>query len=193
MKERFNWDAARVVRLTRFATFAVVAVFAVSATAIGGVAFFSGRHAAQEEARAKSLDVESGEIARVLSEAKTRVAVNVRNQSKAVADFQENVSRLAAESEVELSEFLASTDFQPYLTRFAKKNDGAGWSQVEIQVTVAGETRNVVDAIGLLARQSVPFEFNSVQITREAAGSNATRVTAKLQLRVLVKTPGEPA
>lgn len=190
MKEKFNWDGLRVVRLTRFATIVVGAVFVISATAVGGIVFFSNSQAKDAEAEAKQLHQKAAEIGRVLEDARSKAEISVRNQSKAVADFQENVSTLARDCGIEVAEFVASTDFQPYLTRFAKKTEGGGWSQVEIQLTFGGETRKVIDAIGKLARQSVPIEFNSIQVMREKIGPEGSTVKAKLQLRVLVKTPG---
>lgn len=193
MKSRIDWDTARIVKLTRFAALTVSVAFGLSATAICGFAYFAHTRAVSEEARSKALEHQAKEIGGVLEQARSRLAVDVRNQSKAVADFQENVSILAKSTGVTVSEFLASTEFQPYLSRFEKNSDGAGWSQVEIQLMVAGETRQVLESIGKLGRQSVPLEFNSVQITRDKATATETRVKAKILLRILVKTPGGQA
>ncbi|HRK22945.1 MAG TPA: hypothetical protein PLX06_14100 [Fimbriimonadaceae bacterium] len=193
MKEKFEWDAARVVRLTRFATLAVGAVFLLAAIGFGSVSALAASAAKSEETRAKDLSNEAREIQEVLKEARSRAAVRVRTQSRAVADFQENVSNLAKENGVEVSEFLASTDFQPFLTRFSKKNDGEGWSQVEIQVVLVGDGKRVVELIRSLSEQSVPFEFNSLLIARESILASGTKVRAKMQLRVLVQAEGGSA
>lgn len=193
MKEKFEWDAARVVRLTRFATLAVGAVFLLAAIGFGAVSALAASAAKSEETRAKDLSNEAREIQEVLKEARSRAAVRVRTQSRAVADFQENVSNLAKENGIEVSEFLASTDFQPFLTRFSKKNDGEGWSQVEIQVVLVGDGKRVVELIRSLSEQSVPFEFNSLLIARETIQASGTKVRAKMQLRVLVQAEGGSA
>lgn len=191
MKERLEWDVRKWVRMTRFATLVVAVAFAAGAFAFGGMAYFASSRAGDEEARAQDLKHRASEIQKILEDTKSKAEVRVRNQSKSVAEFQENVSTLARQCEVQVDEFIASTDFQPYLSRFSKTTEGQGWSQVEIQLQLKGDAHSVVRAVGGLAEQSVPIEFNSLQLSREALTNNATTVTAKIQLRVLVQTIGE--
>lgn len=190
MKPRLQIDPERSVRWTRFAAIAVGSIFGLSAAVLGGTAVFANNRASTEQARIKSLDGKIVEVRKVLEDARSKAAISIRTQSKSVADFQESVSNLAISHGCKLQEFIASTDFQPFLSRFTRQSDSTGWSQVDTQITIVGPSRNVAEAVAKLSDQPVPIEFSSVQISRERVDANGSEVKAKIQLRILVKSGG---
>ena len=190
MKSKLQLDPERSVRLTRFAAMAVGSVFGLSAIVLGGTAVFASSRATSEQARMKTIDAEIITVRRILEDARSKAAISIRTQSKSVADFQESVSNLAISHGCKLQEFIASTDFQPYLSRFTKTSESSGWSQVDTQITLSGPSRNVAEAVAKLADQPVPIEFSAVQINREKIDAESCEVKAKVQLRILVKSGG---
>ena len=190
MKKKIQIDPERSVRLTRFAAIAVGIIFGLSAAVLAGTAVFASNRASAEQARTKTIDSEIVAVKKVLDDARSKAAISIRTQSKAVADFQESVSNLAISHGCKLAEFIASTDFQPYLSRFTKQSESTGWSQVDTQITLTGPSRNVSEAIAKISDQPVPMEFSTVQITREKIETDGAKVKAKIQLHILVKSAG---
>jgi len=187
---RIQFDPQRSVRLTRFAAIAVGSIFGLSAIVLGGTAFFAGSRASSEQARLKSIDSEIVNVRKILADAHSKAAISIRTQSKSVADFQESVSRLANNHGCKLQEFIASTDFQPFLSRFTRQSESTGWSQVDTQITLIGPSRNVAETVAKLADQPVPIEYSTIQINREKIDTESCEVKAKIQLRILVKSGG---
>jgi hypothetical protein len=183
----------RMARLTRLATYLASASLGLALAILGGMAMVGSSAAANHEAKAKTLDEEIAAVQAVLEEARSKASTSVRTQSLAVADFQQSVTALAGANGCELAEFLASTDVQPFLSRFVKQGQMAGWSQMEVQVTLLGPSASVLHVLGQLAEQSVPIEFNNLQIAREKVTEAGTVVRAKAMLRILVQTGGSPA
>jgi hypothetical protein len=190
VKTNIQLDTARTVRLLRFSVIAVGSVFGLTALVLGGTAVYSNNRAASEQARVKAIENDIVGVRRILDDARSKAAISIRTQSKSVADFQESVSNLAANNSCKLSEFIASTDFQPYLSRFTKTNESTGWNQVDTQITLTGPSRNVSEVIAKFAEQPVPVEFSTVQINREKVDGSGCEVKAKIQLRILVKSGG---
>jgi hypothetical protein len=186
----FQIDPERAVKLTRFAAITVGLVFSLAATAFIAIAVFHQLGASKAESSAREFELRAAAVREILAEARSKDEVAIRTQTKAVADFQESVSRLAGEHACTLSEFISSTDFQPFLSRFTKSNDSSGWSQVDAQITLVGPSRNVTEVIRRLSEQTVPIEFSSVQVSRERILDEGSEVKAKIQVRILVKTPG---
>lgn len=183
----------RAVRLARIGAYCVIAAFAFGAVAFGGFAALASTRAAKEEAKGRTLQKEEERIRSVLAEAKVRSAVGTENQSRAVAAFQETVAKLAESHGCRLAEFLASTDIQPFLTRFEKKSKEQGWSQIEAEITLTGSAQNVFAVLVRLAEQSTPIEFNNLFVGRDNVSASAAVVRAKVQLRILVQAPGGSA
>lgn len=190
MRARIQIDPERSVRRTRFAAIAVGSVFGLSVIVLAGTAVFAGSRATSERARIKTIDAEILAVRRILDDARSKAAISIRTQSKSVADFQESVSNLAISHGCKLQEFIASTDFQPFLSRFAKQSESTGWSQVDTQITLSGPSRNVAEAIAKLSDQPVPIEYSTIQINREKVDAESCEVKAKVQLRILVKSSG---
>jgi len=190
VRDKIHLDPERSVRLTRFAAIAVGSIFGLSAIVLGGTAVFAGSRATAERARVKTIDAEIVSVRKILDDARSKAAISIRTQSKSVADFQESVSNLAISHGCKLQEFIASTDFQPFLSRFTKQSESTGWSQVDTQITLTGPSRNVAEAVAKLADQPVPIEYSTIQINREKVDAESCEVKAKVQLRILVKGGG---
>ena len=190
MKANIQLDTARTVRLLRVSVIAVGSVFGLTALVFAGTALYSSNRAAYEQTRVKAIETDIVVVRKILEDARSKAAISIRTQSKSVADFQETVSHLAANNSCKLSEFIASTDFQPYLSRFSRTTESTGWNQVDTQITLTGPSRNVSDVIAKLADQPVPVEFSTVQISREKVNGSGVEVKAKIQLRILVKSGG---
>lgn len=191
LRDRVTPEGA--AKLARFAALAVISIFGFGAIAFGVLAIVAGSRASEQEARIKALVAEQKKLEDVLDEAQRKGAVGVDDHSRAVAAFQRSVSRLAQSLDCELNEFLASTDIQPFLTRFEKQPGTNGWSQIEAQVTLTGPARFIHEVLGRLAEQDVPIEFNSVLINREDVDEAGSRVKAKILLRILVQAGGGQA
>ncbi len=189
--ERLTPD--RAAKMARFAAFAVMFAFGIGALGFGVLGFVANSRATGEEARSKALQNEVARIRGVLTEAESRDAVGIDDQSRAVAALQRSVAQLSRAYDCQLVDFLASTDAQPYLTRFEKHGASNGWSQIEAQFTVQGKTRFVLELLIQLANQSTPIELNSVQLNREDVSDSGSSIRAKVQLRILVQGGGPSA
>jgi hypothetical protein len=126
---------------------------------------------------------------REIDRAKSMALVSAPSDLSAVARLQSAVDRLASEQNCTVSEFRASSEVLPYLTRFAKTTNVSGWGQVETSVSLAGPVKNVIATLTGLLDENVPIEFDTLEITRDKVDSagDAT-VIAHVTLRVLIRT-----
>lgn len=124
-----------------------------------------------------------------INRAKSLAEVGAPSDLSAVARLQSAVDRLAHEQNCTVAEFRAQSEVLPYLTRFAKTTNVSGWGQVETQLDLAGPVKNVIATLSGLLNENVPFEFNTLDITRDKvdAAGDAT-VIAHATLRVLIRT-----
>ena len=138
---------------------------------------------AQQQVRNTNLEIKkAGNLAQV-----TTVS-----DLSAVTRLHSALVDLAKEHNCSDSDFRASSEVLPYLTRFAKTTSASGWGQVEAQMDLSGSVQNVVATLSGLLKQDIPFEFDSLKITREQVDSagDAT-VVAHATLRVLIRTSKE--
>lgn len=182
-------DPAKLIQALRYAVCACAALVGCSMLWLGGSALLALNSASNETARAKKLENEAASLQATLDSGREVKQLELQNASRSVADLQERVAKLAMAGGCSL-EFQASTEYQPFLTRFAKQGSSPGWSQVEVQMTLTGPSRSVVDLMNKMGQDTIPIEFNTVQITRDSVAPGKSTSKAKIQLRVLVQAGG---
>lgn len=166
-----------------------------------GVALIFGVHSYLRSQETRSNEAASIEAREQLSTLEKEVEQASRLQEpvassnlNSVAKFQAGVERLVLKHNCAISEFRAAPDIQPFLTRFSKTEQTEGWNQVEAQLSISGKVGDVMSVLGELTEPGVPFEFNTLELSRESVDryGNAT-VQAKTSLRVLIKAEGAKA
>jgi hypothetical protein len=144
----------------------------------------------QNELLAKQIRTTKGEVER----ASRLVATTAPTDLSAVAKFQSDVERMAGARHCSVVEFRASSDVLPYLTRFAKTTNVSGWGQVTAQVSLSGSAKNVSATLVDLIDSHIPFEFDSMEITRSKTNElGEATVIGHATLRVLIRTSKEAA
>ena len=118
--------------------------------------------------------------------------LNAPTDLSAVASLQSAVDKAAGAHGCTVTEFRASSEVSPYLTRFAKTTSVGGWGQVETQLSLSGSPQSVTATLADIATQNIPFEFDSLEISRDQVddAGDAT-VVAHATLRVLIRTAKE--
>lgn len=182
-------EPAKLIQVLRYTAFICAGFVSCSILWLGGSTLIALNAAGNESARAKRLESEANSLQSMLDGARKGEQLELQNASRSVADLQERVAKLALESGVSL-EFQASTEYQPFLTRFAKQGSSPGWSQVEVQMSLSGPSRSIVDLMNKMGQETIPIEFNTVQITRDTVTLGKSTSKAKIQLRVLVQSGG---
>jgi hypothetical protein len=184
----------KLLSALRHSAVVVAAVFLVSAGGLGVEIVFKNREAATLELRNLELNQQilatQGELAR----ANRLASTNVPSDLGAVGTLQSTIKSLADGKHCSVVEFRASNEVTPYLTRFAKTNSVSGWGQVNVQISISGKAKNVVATLTGLSDKQIPFEFDSLEITRDKVNEvgDAT-VIGHATLRVLIRTPKESA
>jgi hypothetical protein len=131
---------------------------------------------------------------REIDKAKSMTASHAPSDLGAVAKLQSAVESSAAKRNCTIAEFRASSEIQPFLTRFAKTTDVSGWGQVETQITLSGHVKDVTATLSGLLDYDIPLEYDALEITRDKVDeAGDARVIAHVTLRVLIRTTKETA
>lgn len=145
-------------------------------------------HAAGHEAISRDAHQRLKQIREELDRAKAVARARSSSGMNAVTAIQARLTREARARDCSVVEFRASTEAVPYLTRFAKDTDAKGWNQVEAQATLRGTPRGVAATLQAASDMEVPFEFNSIELSRdEVNDAGDALVAAKISFRVLVR------
>lgn len=178
-----NPDAAQTLqRLLRPAA----ALYLVLALALGGRVFLLNRSVASDAAAAKRDSAATFQLRKQLDAATRPDASSTKGNNGAVAALQSLVEKRADAKGCSVTEFQASSETQPYLSRFAQDTPQGPWMQVEVLFSVKGRLPDVYGALTGLSEQGVPFEPSSLELVRDGVSSKgAVTVVAKVQGRVL--------
>lgn len=175
----------------RRAAITSAAVAIVVAVALGASAAISQSDAASSLAEIKRLQPEAEALKTEIQRASQLSERAAPSDLSAVAMLRASVGATADRHECLVLEFRASSEVLPYLTRFAKDNTVEGWNQVEAQMLLRGSPRAVLATIAGMSDQNVPFEFNSIDISRDTVdGFGRATVNAKVSFRVLIRGGG---
>jgi len=178
----------------RNGAYACAIFFFISLIGLGAEILLRNREAAALEHQSQLLDqqirVTQGEIQR----ADKLVSAPMADDLGAVGKLQSNITRIASEHDCTVAEFRSSAELSPYLTRFAKTTGVSGWGQVEVQISVLGNAKNVSATFASLVDSDVPFEFDSLEICRDKVNEvgDAT-VIGHATMRVLIRTAKDKA
>lgn len=104
-----------------------------------------------------------------------------------VEDFQGMLEAACEANRCKMGEFQASSDWTPFLSRFAKNSDDPGWLQTQIQLTLTGSTAAITGTLRSVISKTVLFEFDSVDFAPIESEKSERKVTAKISLRILKK------
>ena len=189
MIARTQNQRARLLTSLRQGVIALSVLYLAITGALGLETVVRNSKAADSEHQVAIAQQQVRNTEREIDRAHSMAVVNAPSDLSAVARLQSAVDRLASEQNCTVAEFRASSEVLPYLTRFAKTTNVSGWGQVETQVSLAGPVKNVIATLSGLLDENVPFEFDSLEITRDKVDSagDAT-VIAHATLRVLIRT-----
>lgn len=157
--------------------------------------FFIQGFAAQQSAR--SLSDQSAGMRNRLEEDRARIAQASKLHYGAVSDglaaagiFQSRFERVAHDHNVEISEFRSGTELAPFLTAYAKDTANEGWTQVEAKVAMKGRLIDLMACLSDMSHGQMPFEIDSIELSRVLGETGATLVAANVQMRVLTRPSG---
>lgn len=189
MIARTQHQRARLLTSLRQGVVAFSAVYLLIAGVLGLQIVVRNGRASESEHQVLVAQQQVANTKAEIDKAKSLALVSEPSDLSALGRLQVALDSLAKEQNCTVSEFRASSEILPYLTRFAKTTSVSGWGQVEIQVDLAGKIQNVIATLSGLLKKDVPFEFDSLKITRDKIDSvgDAT-VVAHATMRVLIRT-----
>ncbi len=135
---------------------------------------------AQTKAGLEQMDREI-EAARNLKEPKAN------DPRLSVFNFQSAVEASAQENGATVAEYSSSPETMPYLSKYHNDTPAAGWQQVPARVNLSGRLPEVFATIKSLEKSAIPFEIDTIELTRSESQKGQSRVTAQINLRVLVR------
>jgi len=132
----------------------------------------------------QQIHVTTGEVER----ADRMGAVEAPTDAGAVGALQSKLYKIARDNHCAVTEFHASPEVSPYLSRFSKTTSVTGWAQIGVQLTLSGSARNVQATFASLIDSKIPFEFDTINIARDKADAiGDVTVSGKANLRVLIR------
>lgn len=152
-----------------------------------GRGVFAGQAAASARRMKQGMERRLAEDQAKIEQAKKSRNSSVKEGLAAAGVFQARMEETARKHAVELSEFRSGTDLTPFLTAYAKDTPNEGWTQIEAKATVRGRLIDVMGCLTDLSHQAIPFEFDSVEMTRVMGGNGQILVAANLMMRVLTR------
>ena len=133
----------------------------------------------------QQIKVTNGEVER----ADRMGAVESPTDAGAVGALQSKLYQIARDNKCSVTEFHASPEVSPYLSRFSKTTSVTGWGQISVQLTLSGSARNVQATLASLIDSKIPFEFDTLNLARDKADAiGDVTVSGKANLRVLIRT-----
>ena len=165
------------------------AVLLLSAGGLGAEIVLRNRQGSdlehQDQLIAQQIRQTQGEVNR----ANRLVNTSVASDLSSVAKVQSAIEESAAKNNCSVTEFHASSEISPFLTRFAKTTGVSGWGQVEVQVSLSGKAKDVLATLNSMVDTGVPYEFDSLEMTRDKVDEigDAT-IIGHATFRVLIRT-----
>jgi hypothetical protein len=163
------------------------AAYGAGAVGLGGFALSHHLSAVGAVTAAKEKRKQIEEQTEIVEKARLIALSAEPKDLRALTRFQSLVEQLATRSNCQLTEFRTAAGEQPYSTKYGSSENEDGWNQIEINLSLTGELRSVLDTVRALAEQDVAVEFVLLDLTRESALADRSLVTAKLTLMVLVQ------
>jgi hypothetical protein len=104
-----------------------------------------------------------------------------------VFNFQSAVEASAQANGATVEEYSSSPETLPYLSKYHNETPAPGWQQVPARVHLSGRMPEVFATIKALQNSTIPFEIDTIELTRSQSSKGQSRVIAQLNLRVLVR------
>lgn len=104
-----------------------------------------------------------------------------------VFNFQSAVEASAQENGATVEEYSSSPETMPYLSKYHNETPAAGWQQVPARVHLSGRMPEVFATVRSLQKSAIPFEIDTIELTRTQSAKGQSRVMAQINLRVLVR------
>lgn len=162
-------------------------IYLLTAGTMGGGALYFGKKATVAQQEAKADEAEAFEAKKLVKRGRSSPDVGAVQGMDGVAEFQAATVQSAARHNCQLGQFVASQEIAPFDSRFGAKAPAGQWGQVDVQLELQGRTLDVARVLRSWAEGSIPFEFNSVDLSRASASSTGRAlVSAKVSLRVIV-------
>lgn len=106
---------------------------------------------------------------------------------QSVFDFQSAVEATAQAHGATVEECTSSPESTPYLSKYHNDEPAPGWQQVPARVHLSGRMPEVFATVNALKKSPIPFEIDTIELSRGHSEKGQSRVTAQINLRVLVR------
>jgi hypothetical protein len=167
-----------IVSLTIFLSCALI--FGVR----GGIAAQSARVLESSSVRDKA---NWQKLKKEVDDISNRSAVSAPESNQAVVQLQSHIQKAAQDASVRV-EFDSVADPQVYVTRYAADTNADGYKCMDMQITLTGNYRSVVDVLGHFASFPVFFEFGPLDLSRNPPNKDGTsNVRASLSVRLMYR------
>lgn len=194
MRYRRLFVDPRTSRRVRLALIGVWSGFGLLAGTWCFLAFKHGSAAQETVEQTKALRSKIAEASAAIERAKGASEAAVPRGLAIIDAFQAAATQVAAQNNCSLAEFQATPQLSAYLSRFKKTTPKVEWVQVDVTAVLRGAAPNVVETLKGLAVCGVPFEFNTVDLKRDASSdTKAATVTCTLSLRLVTHNEGGKA
>ena len=137
------------------------------------------------KAKIVSLKSESEELTKKLKTMDTRMFTPV--STTPVEDYQNLLDAACKRNNCVMGEFVVSSDWGPFITKFEKENKEKGWLQTDIKMMLVGNASSINRTLAETIRKEVPFEFDSIEYVAIESKIPGRNLTAKVSLRLLKK------
>jgi hypothetical protein len=180
--ERRQKQLGNYLQRVNIAFGSMVAISIVVLAGMGGLAYFS---ASRGKAQTSQILAQTVTLKDEIKRADVSDFALI--STTPVEDFQGMLEAACEAHRCKMGEFQASSDWTPFLSRFAKNSDDPGWTQTQIQLTLTGSTASIVNTLRSVISKTVLFEFDSVDFAPIEADKSERKVMAKISLRILKK------
>ncbi len=106
---------------------------------------------------------------------------------QAIFDFQSTVEGAAHANGAVVEEYASSPEWMPYLSKFHNDPPLEGWQQVAARIQLSGRLPEIYATLRALQKSDIPFEIDSLELSRGQSAAGQSRVSAQINLRVLVR------
>lgn len=161
---------------------------AAATLALGGLRSFQlGREIADLKLQTDSRNARLAENQKIAKTVPDEPAPAALDRSRSIARLRSTLVALSQHHKFSIDEFQAGTEEVPYLTVYSTDDPPKGWVQVSVRALLTGHTPALMSGLAELRQFEVPFEIDSVELTRRGADNSGTAtVAAQVQMRVLV-------
>lgn len=187
---RFLSAGPRVTRL-RWIMRIGATVTALLVVALGIAWFLAERALATETQNLKKVESEIATAQETVRRAGNVVSSARDAGTDAVAAYSQALDDAALEQECTVVEFVASSEPQPFLSRFTDDASDMGCHQIEARFSLRGSLFGIVRTLQQVAAEGVPFEFDSAEFVVDVAGADTSPVVlANIKVRVMFRAQG---